>query len=298
MLRLVPSAVAPPLPIDWEGDPQPSLREAGAWFGDLVGDGPWRVAWCAGAGVVGSSEAELAGETRAVAGFLEALAGWVTPERGAFFLASSAGGVHAGSRDDPVTERSAPAPMSPYGQAKLEQERLVTEWAAATGAAAAIGRLSNLYGPGQNLNKPQGLVSRLVWASLRDEPVLIYVSLDTIRDQLFAADAARRIGALLDRLVATPARGGHVVVKLLASGRSTTIGELIAELHRVRKRRPPVVFGVTATTRLQPSVLRFRSTVWPEIDRGPSATLAEGIAAVTRDQLRVLSQGPRSVEQT
>ena len=86
--------------------------------------------------------------------------------------------------------------MSAYGESKLEQERIVRAWSAATGVPAAIGRFSNLYGPGQDLTKPQGIISRLVRASLRGEPLLVFVPLDTVRDYLFAADAARRVGAL------------------------------------------------------------------------------------------------------
>ncbi len=295
VVRWVPSAIKPPVQIPWETDPAAALVSVAGWLGDQVQGGPWRVAWCAGAGVVGTSAVELAEETRALKVFLDALNTSCSAANGAIFLASSAGGVHAGTLDDPVTERSSVAPISAYGRSKVEQERVVRTWSEETGAGAVIGRLSNLYGPGQNMAKPQGLISALVRASLRAEPMTVFVSLDTVRDYLFAADAARRIGAALDRVDAGASVGGDrtTVVKLIASGRATTIGQLIAEIHRIRKRRPPVVFGVSDGSRLQPRILRFRSEVWPDLDRERSVTLAEGLAAVVRGQEQALAAGAR-----
>jgi UDP-glucose 4-epimerase len=295
VVRNVPSAIAPPVPIPWEADPTAGLVEAASWLARRAEHGPWRVAWCAGAGVVGSSREAMAAETRSLKTFLDALTSSCSPSQGAFFLASSAGGVHAGTSDDPVTERSPVAPMSAYGEGKLDQEQVVRAWSAATGVPAVIGRLSNLYGPGQDLTKPQGLISNLVRASLRAEPLSVFVPLDTVRDYLFVTDAARRVDALLERVAAESKRGGaRTTVKLIASGRVTTIGELIAELHRIRKRRPPIVFGMTAASRLQPRALRFRSEVWPDIDKGGTVTLAEGVAAVVRDQSQALAAGTRA----
>lgn len=242
--------------------------------------------------MVGTTAEEFAAETRSLTCFLDALSSANATPGSAFFFASSAGGVHGGSRDDPVTETSPVAPISAYGESKLEQEEIVRAWSAGSGVPCVIGRLSNLYGPGQDLTKPQGIISRLVRASLRAEPLVVFVTLDTVRDYLFAADAARRVGALVER-VATQNQGGdeRVVVKLISSGRVTTIGELIAELKRIRNRRPPILFGVTPATALQPRVLRFRSEVWPDLEHHPTVTLTEGIAAVVRDQLRALAAG-------
>ena len=291
VLRLTPAAVAPPEAIPWDGDPAPELAEAARWLGERSAGSDWRVAWCAGAGVVGTETTALAAETASLRAFLDALASVCPSDRGALFLVSSAGGVHAGARDDPVTERSDVAPLADYGHSKVEQERVVGQWSRSTGVPVAIGRMSNLYGPGQDLSKPQGLISRLVRASLRAEPLQVFVSLDTVRDYLYVADAAKRVGPFLERVASGASTGGpDVVTKIVASGRATTIGELIAELQRIRKRRPPIVFGATAATRLQPPTLRFRSEVFRDLDRG-AVTLAEGMAAVVRDQVSALIAG-------
>ena len=62
-----------------------------------------------------------------------------------------------------------------------------------------VGRISNLYGPGQNLAKPQGLVSQLCRAQLTRQPLSVYVSLDTMRDYLYVDDAAAMVVAATRR---------------------------------------------------------------------------------------------------
>ena len=71
-----------------------------------------------------------------------------------------------------------------------------------------IGRIANLYGPGQNLDKPQGLVSQLCAAHLERRPVSIWVSLDTLRDYLYAPDCAQMVLDCLDRARAEASGAG------------------------------------------------------------------------------------------
>lgn len=281
VVRARPGAIGPPEKIPWHA-PNHALEELARWLAASTGDGPWQIAWCAGAGVVGTPEERLQGETRALTHFLAALERSGAPAR-CFALASSAGGIYGGSEEDPINEASTPNPISAYGEAKLAQEEVVERWANETGVRTVICRVSNLYGPGQDLNKPQGLVSRLIQASVSGEPLLVYVSLDTVRDYLYAPDAGRRVSAAISR--ALDDHSELVTTKIIASGRSATVGLIINELGRVRRRRSPVVLGVTALTSMQPRTLRYSSTVWPEIDELPQATLPEGLGAVLREQL-------------
>ncbi len=240
---------------------------------DRLPSGDWEVYWCAGAGVVASSQPELDAELAVLEGFLGA---W-DPGEGAhgLFLASSAGGVYAGSTGAPFTERTVPAPISPYGWAKLRAEEIATDFAVRTGTALLVGRLSNLYGPGQDIGKGQGLISQLCRAQLTRQPMSIYVSLDTMRDYLFVDDAAAMVVAGLDAVTARGARA----LKVLASERSTTIGAVLGDLHRITRRRPPVVLGTSASARFQVRDLRLRSVAWPRTSSLARTPLVAGIAA-------------------
>ena len=230
------------------------------------------VFWCAGAAVVGSGADELDAENAVLHEFLDQ---WQPSGGSSLFLTSSAGGVYAGSRDAPFTERSPTLPLAPYGYAKLHAEALCRAFSGRTGVPLFIGRISNLYGPGQDIRKSQGLITLLCRAQLTRQPLNIYVSLDTMRDFLFVDDAAAMVVA---GLAAVGERGGSHT-KVLANGRSHTIGAVIGELRRISRRRPPVAFGVSEQARFQVRDLRLGTVAWPPLSSHARTTLIAGMGA-------------------
>lgn len=237
-----------------------------------------RLLWCAGAGVVGTSPEELAGELELLTAFVGRLAAMLArrPESSlSFFLASSAGGVYAGSAGGPFTEDTRPRPLAPYGETKLAAEQVLVRFAEETGARLLIGRIANLYGPGQDLSKAQGLISQLCRSQLQRHPLMVYVPLDTARDYVYVDDAAQMVLAAMPLVEA----GDEVVVKIIASGRATALAAIIGELRRLTNRRPPIVLGASPQARLQASQLRFRSVVLPEVDRLARTPLPAGMHA-------------------
>jgi UDP-glucose 4-epimerase len=245
----------------------------------------WQLWWCAGAGVVGTGADELEAEVGVFEDFLRRWSPSPGPGRRGLFFASSAGGVYAGATGSPFTEATEPVAISPYGLAKLRSEAAADAFAERNGTPLLLGRLSNLYGPGQDLAKPQGLISQLCRAQLTRRPLSIYVSLDTRRDYLFVDDAAAMVVAGLD---AVADRGGRHL-KVFASERSTTIGAILGDLYRITRRRPPVVLGSSASARFQALDLRFRSHAWPPVAEHARTPLMAGMAATLTsvgDQMR------------
>lgn len=250
--------------------------------------GPWAVIWTAGAAVTSSSNEAVDAEYLALTAALEGMRdGLRESPGGSFFYSSSAGGIYAGSTHAPFDEKSEPHPLSPYGAFKLRAEVAVSSAAAATGADCLIGRISNLYGPGQRLDKLQGLISHLALARLTPRPASIYVSLDTLRDYIYVDDCATVVLDGLDRL-----RSEHgVVTKVIASGQSTSIAALLGYFRGLSKGRPRVVLGVSASGAHQARDLRLRSVVWPELDAYRATDLPEGISATVADVFRALQAG-------
>ena len=156
-----------------------------------------------------------------------------------------------------------------------------------------IGRLTNIYGPGQNLSKSQGLVSQVCRRTLAHEPFVLYVPLDTIRDYIYVDDASFLIADGLDRLRrGYPADASHpVVVKILASGRGTTIATVLSEVRQIIKRPVRVVLASSPSALRQAPDLRMTSVVWPELDERPMTTLSAGIRAVLTDILDKVCRG-------
>jgi UDP-glucose 4-epimerase len=260
----------------------------------------WNVAWCAGAGVVATDAASVGAERVTFRTFLEDLADQADQaspggSRGALFFASSAGAVYAGSDRPPFTEATAPQPRAPYGAAKLAMEGDVRAFAAAARTPAFIARIANLYGPGQNLAKAQGLVSHICRSHLSGQPLLLYVPLDTMRDYLYVRDCAAAVVAGLSglrRIRSTAASTAEppVVTKILASGHSTTVAGLLGESSRLFRRRPRVVLGSSPAAAGQVRDLRLRSTVWPELDHLARTPLPVGMAATAADVGRRLRE--------
>jgi UDP-glucose 4-epimerase len=280
---------------DLTGLPQ-ALSGAVAGFAARVAssvDRAWAVLWCAGAGVVGTNSKALAAETAILRMWLDRLGSHdaLRSRAGVVALASSAGGVYAGSTERPITEATAPRAISPYGRAKLEQEEAVRDWARArSNVTVLIGRFSNIYGPGQRLDKPQGLISHMSRCVIFGSPLHIYVPLDTIRDYIFADDAGSSFVSGVTRLAAAPAAPGTCITRIYASEQETSIAGLLGLFRRMAKRQVRAVIGRSPVANQQPDRLNFRSTIWHG-DAPRRTELLEGIARVYRTQLLAYQAG-------
>jgi UDP-glucose 4-epimerase len=292
----------PAQPIDWS-EPQGARadlrREVSGFFQRVARSGrPWRLLWCAGAGVVATSAQALAVETSLLSRFLRAVADRLSEHPplvpvGTMFFASSAGGVYAASRTPPpFDEFSAVSALAPYGREKLIQEALFAQHADECGVELLVGRFSNLYGPGQNVSKPQGLIAHVGRAALRREPVPIYVPLDTIRDYLFAADAGRMVVEAIERREDARRKGApaSTITKIFASEVPTTVASVLGTWRQVLRHPLLVALASSPESELQPRMLSFRSRVGPDV-RGRPTPLVLGVDAVRRDQLDQLLAG-------
>ncbi len=234
----------------------------------------WSIAWCAGAGIVGSEESHLRQETSYLSTVLDTSAAAATGP-GRLVLTSSAGGVHGRGSPDRIDERTAPDPVSAYGRNKVVQEQLVTRWAAATGNAALIARPSNIYGPGQHLGKAQGLVTQILWRSITHQPIVLSVPEETQRDFVYVDDVASR---MLQWLRSSPS--GAVDLRVMAAGRSITLSRLFSLSRHITGLEPRIIRAAPAQPGLQPLQLRFRSTA--SATDGPSTPIEVGMAATWR----------------
>jgi UDP-glucose 4-epimerase len=271
--------------IDWS-DPAVALadleRSLLQFFSGV--DETWEIYWCAGRGVTSTPAAAMHVEGDVFEGFLRRLeTGFASRlAGGSVFLASSVGGAYAGSVATPFTESTPPHPLSAYGDVKLRMERCLADLVDRTDLRGLVGRITNLYGPGQDLGKGQGLISVIVESYVTGRPVSIYVPLDTLRDYIYVDDCARVIHAAMTRLTAE--QPGTLVVKIVGAMNALSIGAIIGELSRLRRRPVPVVVGQGVATG-QAADLRVKSTVWPDLDGLVSTTLPEGLGAVFRAHL-------------
>lgn len=249
----------------------------------------WAVLWCAGSGVIGSDAEALTLETSYLKHLFNALSEGLSGIPGKVILASSAGGVYGNNSEQPLTEMSACQPISAYGRNKLVQEQFLQDWAAnQSNVSTLIARISNLYGPGQNLQKPQGLIAHISRSLLHGTPVHLYVPLDTLRDYVFASDCAAELVCGLGHLRDAPAE--HVV-KIFSAGEAVTIARIIGVYSRIAKRRPRIICSADPARFLQPDRLQFRTSVWTDLPTPVRTDLAVGIQRVHQHQFALFQQG-------
>lgn len=222
----------------------------------------WNIYWAAGIGTMSSSEEELATESRTLSKVLELIESEpaLMSRNGSFAYSSSAGAIYAGSSDDVITENSEVAPTTDYAKEKLNQERMIGEFADRNSRVTALlARLSTLYGPGQAGGKRQGLLSHIARGLLRNQSIHIYVPLDTIRDYIITDDAAYAIVAAIHSLTGMPG----VFTKIIASEHPTTIAEIISVFKRIARRRPRVISSVSQLSSLYTRRIQFKSITVP-----------------------------------
>lgn len=251
----------------------------------------WEIYWAAGVSTMGSSERDLALESRFLALMLRCVASesrlMATP--GAVAFASSAGAIYAGSTEYLISEDTAPAPTTAYGREKLTQENLVRSFADANeGKTALLARLSTLYGPGQSFGKQQGLIAHIARSILRNRPVQIYVPLDTIRDYIASDDAASSMVAALRAKSEEP----RVLTKIVASEQPTTIAEIISAFRRIARRAPRLITSASKLTVIYPRRVQFRSVVAPQCAWAPNTSLLVGIAQVMAAERAAFAHSP------
>jgi UDP-glucose 4-epimerase len=269
------------------------LREAVATFAKAVrhqGD-HWALLWCAGIGVPSSSIVALDPEWSAWIQLLDLIARHVigpSPELpGSIFLASSAGAVYAGSPYPLVTETTPPRPLTEYGAHKLRMEEALRLWADwFPNVSFFIGRISSLYGPGQDLRKAQGVISHMSRCLIYHRPLNIYVPLDTQRNYLFVDDCAHQVAVSLRRLMIERPRA---ILKIFASEEPTCLARIVGIFFRVAKRRPLVITQLPRGTQL-PS-FQLRSNVWRNLEYVRKTDIATGIHMVHEHQLDLYRHG-------
>jgi UDP-glucose 4-epimerase len=244
--------------------------------------GPRRIYWTAGRGVTSTSEADLHREVAVFRGFLDQLSA-EDSARTTIFLASSVGGAYGGSPHPPFTELTPAVPASAYGRAKMGMEGATSDWARRTGGRAFIARITNIYGPGQDMSKAQGLISTILRSYLVGAPTTIYVSLDTLRDYVFVDDCARIAIAGTRRAAAGPR--GEATMKIVGFGTAVSIGAVLGEARRLRRSTAPIIVG-QGNAAGQASDLRVRSRVWTDLDALARTTLPAGIGATFQAMLQ------------
>ena len=248
-----------------------SLQQDCKKFFQMINGADWSIAWCAGRSIVGSSNSEIDRESELIETLFDAIkACKPVGVTGKVFFASSAGGVYAGASNEMIDEDSQPKPIATYGFGKLAHEEIFKKNSRQQQINCLIGRITNLYGPGQDMTKSQGLISQLCRSNLTKRPLNIFVPLQTARNYLYVDDASAMIAEFMQH-------DDTLCIKIFASPQSITIATLIRTSYEVFKRRPLISLGINERTSMQPMSLHFKSKVKTEIDSRRFRPISSGL---------------------
>ena len=248
-----------------------SLQQDCKKFFQMINGADWSIAWCAGRSIVGSSNSEIDRESELIETLFDAIkACKPVGVTGKVFFASSAGGVYAGASKEMIDEDSQPKPIATYGFGKLAHEEIFKKNSRQQQINCLIGRITNLYGPGQDMTKSQGLISQLCRSNLTKRPLNIFVPLQTARNYLYVDDASAMIAEFMQH-------DDTLCIKIFASPQSITIATLIRTSYEVFKRRPLISLGINERTSMQPMSLHFKSKVKTEIDSRRFRPISSGL---------------------
>jgi UDP-glucose 4-epimerase len=168
-----------------------------------------------------------------------------------FAASSSAYGDHVAPHDEAME----PRPMSPYGETKVEGERMLRALAQEPGApdAAAL-RFFNVYGTRQDPNNAYAaVIPRFMTRIGAGLPATIFGDGEQTRDFVHVSDAARAVIAAID----APARLGGTVMNV-GTGRATSIRTLAETIGRVLGRPATIDFQPARAGEVRHSVARAR----------------------------------------
>ena len=134
-----------------------------------------------------------------------------------FTLASSMAVYADAPTPEPIDERHATQPISPYGAGKLAAESVSRQILAAHGIPFTAVRYFNTFGPGQIYTPYVGVLTIFVTRLLRGEPITIFGDGEQQRDFIHVDDiVAGTIGAT----------GGAAGSFNLGTGRGTSLNQL------------------------------------------------------------------------
>jgi UDP-glucose 4-epimerase len=189
-------------------------------------------------------------------------------EHEARLIFASTGGAIYGECEEPATEQSVRAPLSPYGASKLAGEEYLATYNRLYGSDHVSLRFGNVYGPRQDPHGEAGVVAIFLGRLARGEAPHIFGDGTQQRDYVFVGDVARVVLAALER----PAGVFNV-----GTGVATSVLDLFEECRKAAGSEVEAIFDPPRLGELQRSVL---DTELAERELGFRAevTFADGIA--------------------
>lgn len=184
-----------------------------------------------------------------------------------FILASSGGAIYGQPDRMPIAEGCPRSPLSPYGKTKVEAEDLLQSQDGRP--KIVILRYGNVYGPGQNPLRDNGVIGIFSRALLCGESPLVFGDGSQRRDYVYVEDVARA-----NVLALGPSLHG---VFNVATGEGRSLVEVYRAIATLLGKDPPLRFGPANPFEVSDNVLDV-SRAWEALGWRASMPFDLGLA--------------------
>jgi UDP-glucose 4-epimerase len=160
-------------------------------------------------------------------------------DEGAAVVAASSSSVYGDQERYPVTEETAPRPLSPYAASKLAAEGFCRAWWSSYGTPTTSLRYLNVYGPGQDpASEYASVVPRFVTACLEGTRPVIHGDGEQARDFTYVEDVveANMLAARMPEAVC------GAVLNIGGGRPATSVNELLAIVAELTGTSPDPVY--------------------------------------------------------
>lgn len=222
------------------------------WLNALEGvDGVFHLAWSTTP--KSADNAPIADLTTNLAGMLGLMEAMRRSPRIPMVFVSSGGTVYGAPVQLPVSECHTLRPLGVYGASKASAEAYAMVYRRQFNVDTRILRLSNPYGPGQNVGGQLGAASVFAFRALSGQPIHIWGDGYVVRDYLFVDDT---IGALLAMMNARPETFDEVdPIINIGSGQGVSLREIISVIETILDRTVDVDYQPARSFDVPASIL-------------------------------------------
>lgn len=147
------------------------------------------------------------------------------------FIFMSSGGTIYGDPIDrqPIKEEAVKKPISAYGLSKIQAEQYVRFLTENQQIQSFILRPSNVFGPFQNLIKPQGIIGYAFKSIINNTSMDLYDEGRVIRDFIYVTD----LSAAIEKCLLSPVKPGSTSIYNVGSQQGYTIRQILEKIELI-----------------------------------------------------------------
>jgi len=151
-------------------------------------------------------------------------------------IAASSAAVYGNPSELPLTESSPTIPLSPYGESKLEMEKLIRDFSKKHNLDSICLRLFNIYGNGQT-DAYAGVITKFMKNIREDKPLIIFGDGSNTRDFIFIEDVVNSIKNAIVKI-----QGKKGIFYNIATGNHSTILQLAETMLSISGKKLEIKF--------------------------------------------------------